>query len=139
MSKGNTTENNFVDFVFNATAMPAYGAILYISYHTADPGEAGTQLTNEAAYPDYARVGIVRTSAGWTVTGNQSTNLLEATFPECNASFGASTETETHIGIGTAATGAGQLLYKGALTQSIIVSALQTPRFPIGSIIVQED
>lgn len=139
MSKGNTTENNFVDFVFNATAMPAYGAILYIAYHTADPGEAGSQTTSEAAYPDYARVGIVRTSAGWVVAGNQSSNLLEATFPECNASFGLSTETETHVSIGTAASGAGQILYSGALTQPIIVGALQTPRFPIGSIIVQED
>lgn len=139
MSKGNTTENNFVDFVFNATAMPSYGAILYIAYHTADPGEAGAQNTNEAAYPDYARVGLVRTATGFTVSGNQASNALEATFPECNASFGAGTETITHVSIGTASTGAGQILYSGALTQSIIVSALQTPRFPIGAIIVQED
>jgi hypothetical protein len=33
----------------------------------------------------------------------------------------------------------GQILYKGALTQSIIVSALATPRFPAGTVLFRED
>jgi hypothetical protein len=139
MSKGNTTENDLVKFMFQGTAMPSYGSILYIAFHTADPGEGGAQNTSESAYPDYARVAIARTSGGWQVVGNQSDNLVEITFPECNASFGVSTETETHVSIGTASSGAGQILYSGALSQPIIVSALQTPRFPIGSLIAQED
>jgi hypothetical protein len=139
MSKSNTTENDLVKFMFQSTAMPAYGAILYVGFHTADPGEGGDQTTNEAAYPDYARVAIARSGAGWQVVGNTADNLVEITFPECNASFGVGTETETHVSIGTAASGAGQILYSGALTASIIVSALQTPRFPIGALIAQED
>lgn len=139
MSKGNTTENDLVKFMFQATAMPSYGAILYVGFHTADPGEAGSQTTSEAAYDDYARVGIARSGAGWQVVGNQADNLVEITFPECNASFGVSTETITHVSIGTASSGAGQILYSGALTAPIIVSALQTPRFPIGALIAQED
>ena len=139
MSKSNTTENDLMKFMFQAVAMPAYGAILYVSFHTADPGEAGNQTTSEAAYPDYARAAIARTAGGWQVVGNQADNLVEITFPECNASFGAGTETQTHVCIGTASSGAGQILYSGALTAPIIVSALQTPRFPVGALVAQED
>lgn len=139
MSKGNTTENDLMKFMFQGTAMPSYGSLLYVSFHTADPGEAGSQTTSEATYPDYARVAISRTSGGWQVVANQADNLVEITFPECNASFGAGTETLTHVAIGTASSGAGQILYKGALTAPIIVSALQTPRFPVGSLVAQED
>ena len=31
---------------------------LYVSLHTADPGEAGSQTTNEANYTSYARVAV---------------------------------------------------------------------------------
>jgi hypothetical protein len=139
MSKGNTTENDLVQFLFNAVAMPSYGAILYLSLHTADPGEAGSQTTSEAAYPDYARVGITRDASGWAVSGPTATLDTEATFPECNASFGLSTETITHISIGTAASGAGQILYSGALTAPVIVSALDTPRIPVAALTITED
>jgi hypothetical protein len=139
MSKGNTTENDLVRHLFNAVAMPSYGAILYLSLHTADPGEAGAQNTSEAAYPDYARVAITRDGTGWSVVGPTATLNTEATFPECNASFGLGTEILTHIAIGTAASGAGQILYSGALTAPVIVSALDTPRIPVGALTVTED
>jgi len=38
MSKGNQTENDYMVFVFNNTAMPSYGSNLYVHLHTADPG-----------------------------------------------------------------------------------------------------
>lgn len=135
MSKGNTTENDVVKFMFNATAMPSYGANLYISLHTADPGEAGDQTTNECAYTSYARVAVSRDVAGWTVSANSAQNAAEITFPECTGG----SETVTHVAVGTSAGGAGQILYKGALTASIAVSNLITPRFPAGTLIVQED
>jgi hypothetical protein len=135
MSKGNTTENDFVAFVFNATAMPSYGSNLYVSLHTADPGEAGDQTTSEATYTGYARVLVSRDGAGWTVSGNEAENTAEITFPECTGG----TNTITHVAVGTAASGAGQILYSGALTASIAVSNLITPRFPAGTLIMQED
>lgn len=135
MSKGNTTENDVIAFMFNATAMPSYGANLYVSLHTADPGEAGTQTTNECAWTSYARVAVSRDGAGWTVSGNQASNAAEITFPECTGG----SETVTHYAIGIASSGASQILYKGALTASLAVSNLITPRFPAGTLIVQED
>ena len=132
MSKGNTTENDVIAFMFNATAMPTYGANLYVHLHTADPGEAGTSSTNEATYTDYARVSVARDAGGWTVTGNEAENTAEVTFPECTGG----TNTITHASI---CTNGGQILYSGALTDSLSVSNLITPRFPAGTLVFQED
>lgn len=132
MSKGNTTEADFIAFVFNATAMPSYGSNLYVSLHTADPGEAGTLASNEADYAGYARVSVSRDSGGWTLAGNQASNTAEVTFPECTGG----SNTITHVAVGTVG---GQILYSGALTAPIDVSNLITPRFPAGTLVLQED
>jgi hypothetical protein len=140
VSKGNTTENDLLKTIFQNVALPAYGSIYYIALHTADPGEAGDQTTSEATYPDYARVAVARTAGGWAVVGNAASNVAEITFPECNASFGAGTQSITHVSIGVAASGASQILYSGALTApGIIVSALDTPRFPASALVIEED
>ncbi len=63
MSKSNTTENSWLTLLFNATtwANVAINATsspltnLYVSLHTANPDETGTQTTSECAYTDYAR------------------------------------------------------------------------------------
>jgi hypothetical protein len=132
VSKGNTTEADFIAFVFNATAMPSYGANLSVALHTADPGEGGTMATNEADYTPYARVSVARDAGGWTCAGNQASNTAEITFPECTSG----SDTITHVSVGTAG---GQILYSGALTASIDISALITPRFPVGTLVLQED
>lgn len=80
MSKGNTFENDFLKLVFNATAIANIAdnaatsplTNLYVSLHTADPGEAGDQTTSEITYTSYARVAVARTSGGWTVTANSA-------------------------------------------------------------------
>lgn len=135
MSKGDTTENDLIKFMFTAVAMPAYGAILYVSLHTATPGEAGDQTTNECAYTSYARVAVTRDGAGWTVVANQAGNAAQVTFPECSGG----SEIATHVAIGKASTGAGQLLYSGALTNPISISLNITPLFPALALVVTED
>ena len=91
---------------------------LYVSLHTADPGEAGTQSTSEATYTGYARVAVARSSAGWTITDANFTNAGTVQFP---AATGGSS-TVTHIGIGTAASGAGKLLLRSALSNPASVA-----------------
>lgn len=135
MSKSNTFENQVVALAFNATALPWANANLFVALHTADPGEAGDQTTSEADYTGYARIAVSRDVAGWTVSGNQASNAAEITFGECTA--GANTI--THVSVGLVASGASQILYKGALTAAINVSNLITPRFPAGTLVVQED
>jgi hypothetical protein len=135
MSKSNDLEAQIIALIFNATALPWSNVNLFVALHTADPGEAGTQPTSEATYTGYARVAVSRDSAGWTVAGNQASNTAEVTFPECTGG----TNTITHVSVGLVTSGAGQILYKGALTNSLAVSNLITPRFPAGTLILQED
>lgn len=137
MSKSNTTENDFVKMVFlgDDPAWRAAGATLYLSLHTADPGEGGTQTSSECTYTPYARVGVSKDASGWTVSGAQAVNTADVIWPECTS--GA--ETITHVGIGTAPSGAGQLLYSGALTGSRAVSAGIQPRIAATILQITED
>lgn len=108
---------------------------LYISLHTASPGEAGAQNTSEANYTGYARVAVARTAAGWTVSGNGVTNVADILFGECTAG----SSTITHFGIGTAATGAGKLMIYVPLTASLPVTVGIAPKFAAGAISVTVD
>lgn len=133
MSKSNATENDIVKFIFNAVAMPAYGSNLQVNLHTADPGEAGTATTSAPTYTGYAAVAVARDAGGWTVASNQASNTAEVTFPECTGG----SDTITHASVSVV--GSGQILYSGALTASLAVSNLITPRFPAGTLVMQED
>ena len=100
---------------------------LFLSLHTADPGEAGNQTTNEVSYGSYARVAINRASGagGFTVTaGSVSPTTQPVNFATCTSG----SATATHFGIGTASSGTGVLLYKGALSASIAISSGVTPQ-----------
>ena len=108
---------------------------LYMSLHTSDPGEAGDQTTNEIVYTSYARKDVPRTAGGWTVTANAVENAAEVAMPTCTGG----SATATHFGIGTDASGAGKLLYKGALVAPLAISNLIEPKFPAGTIDVTED
>jgi hypothetical protein len=107
----------------------------YISLHTADPGEAGSQTTSEATYTSYARVAVARSGAGWTISGGNASNAAAVNFP---AATGGS-NTITHFGIGSDSSGAGNLFFKGALTSSLAVSSGITPSFAIGELDVNLD
>lgn len=143
MSKANSFETDVLALIFNATpianladnAASSPVTNLYVSLHTADPGEAGDQTTSEAAYTSYARVAVARTSGGWTVAGNSVTNAASISFPQCTGG----SATATHVGVGTLASGTGKLLYKGALTASLAVSLGIQPLFAASSLTVNED
>ncbi len=107
----------------------------YISLHTADPGETGTQTTSETSYTGYARVAVARSGAGWTVSGSNVSNAAAVTFGACTVG----TPTITHFGIGSDASGTGNLNFKGALTSSLAVSPGITPAFAIGELDVNVD
>lgn len=137
MSKANQLEIDVLSKVLNAVN-PAWDAIgtLYVSLHTADPGDAGTQSTSEVAYTGYARVGVSRTAGGWSVAGGVASNVAPVLFP---INSGVTTPTATHFGIGTAANGAGVLLYSGALTANLMIPAMGEPNFPAGQLQIVED
>lgn len=103
---------------------------LFVSLHTGDPGEAGTQATNEANYGGYARVAVVRSAAGWTVSGNAWQNAGVVSFPACTSG----NNSITNYAIGLASSGATTVLFKGALTAPLAVSTGITPAFNAGAL-----
>ena len=136
MSKGNTTENDVLKKIFQATEFSWDANVnLYVGLHTADPGEGGAQNTSECAYGSYARQTVARDATGWDVAGNQASNDDLIQFPQCSSG----TETITHVSIGTAATGAGQILYSGALSANLAVSSGIQPQFGANALTVTED
>ncbi len=108
---------------------------LYISLHTGDPGEAGSQTTSEANYTSYARVAVARSGSGWTVSGNSATNAATITFPACTGG----SSTVSHFGVGTDSSGAGNLLFSGSLTSSLAVSNGITPSFAASGLTITAD
>jgi hypothetical protein len=131
MSLTTSGANSIAKLIFQATAWANVAdnaatsplTNLYISLHTADPGAAGNQTTSEAAYGSYARVALVRTSGGWTVTNNVITPVAVVTFPAPTSG----SETELFIGIGSASTGAGVLYMRGALSPGLVVASGGSP------------
>jgi len=139
--KGSTFDNDLLKLILNAVgianiadnAASAPLTNLYLSLHTADPGAGGSQTTSEAAYTSYARVAVARTSAGFVVTGASAVLAATASFP---AATGGS-ETESWFALGTAASGAGKILYRGPITPSIAVSSGVTPQLTTGTTITE--
>lgn len=132
MSIGDTTENALMLLIFNATAWGNYAdnaasspqTNIACALHTADPGDAGTQSTSEAAYTSYARTNVARTSGGWTVTANSVS-------PVANIDFAAGTGgsgTVTHFSAGKTGGGASAILFSGTVTPNIVTGNGVTPR-----------
>jgi hypothetical protein len=141
MSLSNVSETALLALVFNNTSWANVGdatglvgstaaGSFFIALHTADPGEAGNQSTSEANYTGYARVAVPRTTLGWTVAGNQVSNAALVQFGLCTAG----SSLVTHFSIGTASTGTGSILLKGALTASLNVAAGIQPQYAPGQL-----
>ena len=142
MPKSTTTSNNLLQLIFNAVAwanMADNAATspytnLYLSLHTADPGVGNAQTTNETTYTNYVRVAVVRTAGGWTVATNTATNAALAQFAQC----GVTGATLTYVAIGTAPSGAGNVLYAGALNSSLAVANGIQPQFAATALVATE-
>ena len=133
--------NNLLLLIFNATTFANVAkndtgtplTNLYVSLHTSSPGAAGSQNTNEAAYGSYARVAVVRTSVGWTVTANSVSPVATIIF----VTAASGTETETYAGIGSDLSGAGNLFYFGPITPNIAVVTGVTPELTTSSTVTE--
>lgn len=143
MPKSTATCNSILALIFNATAWAdiaendssSPNTNLYLSLHTADPGVGNNQTTNETSYTNYTRVAVVRTTSGWAVPSSGATsNAALVQFPTC----GASGATLTYVAIGTASSGAGTVLYAGALNSSLAVANLIQPQFAANALTVTE-
>lgn len=123
-SISNYLENKFLDAAFNNTSYAA-GADPYISLHTANPGETGT---SEVTGGSYARVQAAFGAAASGVVTN-SANIDFSGMPAA---------TVTHVGVWDDGS-AGNHLWNGPLTSSVVVSAGATFRIAAGNLTVSLD
>ena len=145
MSKGNTFENELLAHIFQNADIALIGdatglrgstvaGSLYVALHTGDPGEGGSQNTTECAYGSYARVAVARSALGWGVTGASASPAANIDFPAA----ASGTETATHFSIGTASSGAGKILYKGAISPNISIVTGVLPRLTTATTITED-
>lgn len=145
MSKSNAFEQSLLELLFNNSNIANVGdatglrgsttaGSLYLALHTSDPGEAGSQTTNECTYTSYARQAVARSVAGFTISGNIASLAANVDFPEATGG----SETATHFSIGTSSSGAGTVLYKGSITPTIAISSGVIPRVKSGSIVTED-
>lgn len=145
-SMGNAFETDLLNHIFtnanianvgDATGLRSSSTAgsLYIALHTADPGEAGDQTTSEATYTSYARVGVVRSGSGFTVSTNTVSNAAAINFPQCTGG----SNTITYFSVGVASSSASEIIVSGALTASLAVSNLITPSFAINALTATAD
>jgi hypothetical protein len=136
---GATFANNLLALIFNATSIAniAVNATsspltnLYVALHTADPTTSGSQTTSECTYTGYARVAVARTSSGWTVSTNTVVPAATISFPAGTGGSG----TAAYWSVGTASTGAGEILYVGTISPSIVTGNGVTPQLTTASTI----
>lgn len=141
MAKGNTFDNDLLKLIFNATAISLIAdntattplTSLYVALHTADPTSAGNQTSSECTYTSYARVAVARTSVGFTVTGASISPAATISFPAGTGGAG----TATFFSIGTASSGAGKLLYSGAISPTIVTGNGITPQLTTASTVTE--
>ena len=139
--KGSTFENDLLRLIFNGDAIAniadnaASGplVVLYLSLHTADPGEGGAQTTSEAAYGGYTRMPVPRNTTGFTVAGSSVTLTASIIFPV--ASGGS--ETETWAGVGTTLSAGGKILYRGPITPPLVITTGVAPQLTTGTTITE--
>jgi hypothetical protein len=132
MSIGDTTENAILDLIFRATTWANYAinassspeTNIVCALHTADPTDSGTMSSSEAAYTDYARVNVAR-STGWNAASGGVTNpAATISFPAGSGGGG----TATHFSTGKSGGGASAILFSGTVTPNIAMGDGVTPQ-----------
>ncbi len=141
MAKGLSFDNSYLKLIFNATNLPLIAdntattplTSLYVALHSADPTSSGAQNTTEIAYTGYTRVAVARTTGGWIVTANSVSPAANIVFPLGTGGSG----TATNFSVGTLLTGAGTILYTGAISPSINCGSGVTPVLTTASTITE--
>ncbi len=136
---GDTFENDLAKLIFNGTAIAniadnagsSPSTALHVALHTSDPGDTGTQGTNEVSYTGYARVAVARTTSGFVVTNNSVSPVSAIDFPS-QTSTSTGTITHASIGLSSDSTG-GKIIASGTISPNINHGSGVAPRITTGS------
>lgn len=141
MSKSNYSENAYLLLVFNAVAMDGIAendasspvTHLKVALHVADPGEGGNQTTSEIAYTGYLRQDVIRTAAGWLVSGSNVSPVADVVFPVMTAGAGGVANFAS-VGDGIS----DHILYRGPIAPTINVVNGVAPKLLSNSTISED-
>lgn len=141
-TKSNDYENELMKLLFNAVAIANVAdnaasaplTNLAVALHTADPGEAGDQTTSETSYTGYARVSVLRTTGGWTVTGNSVSPVANIDYGKCTAG----PVTVTHASVGRTGGGATEIFYSGPIAPVIDIEVDDIPRLDTSTTLTED-
>lgn len=134
MSLSNTAETAILNQMFVGTAL-AWNANtdLWLAFHSADPGEAGTAVTSEVTvgeWDTYARKALTR-ATDFSVVGDTVSN---ANLEQFVAMASGSGVTLTWVSIVTTASGAGTIIVRAELDDPIVVGVGTQPQFAPGAL-----
>lgn len=101
----------------------------YLALHVGNPGDNGTQATNEAAYTGYKRIGVLRSSDSWVLKNGRGSNCNRLSFPKAE-----SEERITHISLGAEQSGPGYLVGTSQLPKPLLLSPGIIPTFSSGDL-----
>lgn len=133
MSASNYLELELLDHVLGG-ADYSRPATVYISLHTADPGETGA--SEVASSNGYARASFTNNATNWpAASGGSKSNGTAITF---GTPSGAGWGTVTHFGIWDASS-TGNFLFGGALATSKAINSGDTVSFAISALTITAD
>lgn len=149
MSKSNAFEVALLNHIFTNAALAGIGDAsglqpsaaegnLYVAFHTADPGEAGSAITSECSYTGYARVALARNSSVFTVGASNGTVAFASQVVGTMRTDSGAAQVITHFSIVTTASGAGMILYSGTITPNISVTENVTPYLAAGQVVTED-
>jgi len=135
MPKSTASSNDVLNALIRAVD-PSFraNATRYIALYTASPGVGGSATTNEATYTGYGRVAVTAATGFAAASAGSTSNTGLIQFAECTAG----SNTVTYVAIVDTASGAGTLIYFGALTSPRDVSAGIQPQFAISALTATE-
>jgi hypothetical protein len=125
LSKSDGYETSLLNLVFcskaftNVAVASTASTALWVSLHTADPTDSGSQATSEVTFGGYARIATSRTTSdgGWTVANGSVSPVTKIEF--ANQTGTSTTETITHFCVGLSSDGIGFPLYSGVVTPNL--------------------
>jgi hypothetical protein len=142
MSKGNTFEQNFLQLIYNTTAITnlAQNGVspitsIQIALHTADPGETGNQGTNETTYGGYTRKAVSRNSSNWSCSSSGSMTMQSAQDFQAPSS---GTPTITHFSLGGGTSGATRYFHAGVISPNVTLAVGIVPRMTSSTVLTED-
>lgn len=121
MSASNYLENELLDHAFGGGDFARPGTV-YVSLHSANPGETGA---GELSGGSYARAAVVNNATNFpAASGGEKANANAIEFPEATGDWAQA----THFGVWDASSG-GNFLIGGPLDAAKTVQTGDTPSF----------